>query len=188
MVQGRSERSDVTFEIVSHLGVLAEKKDGWTKELNLVSWNGGNPPKFDIRDWSPDHKSMNKGITLFEPEMRKVAKLYQEFSNAKTVAENRDKRNAAAEAGIRAGEEERAKEVQREKDAEREREAERERQAEPAKKVGHADYNGSDGESEGAEESELLEDSDDRREKDMAGVMLAASESEYAAENVEQPF
>lgn len=47
MAQERNERSDVTFEIVSHLGVLTEKKDGWTKELNLVSWNGGNPPKFD---------------------------------------------------------------------------------------------------------------------------------------------
>lgn len=175
MAQERNERSDVTFEIVSHLGVLTEKKDGWTKELNLVSWNGGNPPKFDIRDWSPDHKKMNRGITLFEPEIRKVAKLYQEFSNAKTVAESKDKSNAAAEAGIRAGEEQRAREVEREREAELER-AERERGAELERAERDAEL----------ERQAELEKADS--EKDLAGVMAEAAGSEFASEGAAAPF
>lgn len=175
MAQERNERSDVTFEIVSHLGVLTEKKDGWTKELNLVSWNGGNPPKFDIRDWSPDHKKMNRGITLFEPEIRKVAKLYQEFSNAKTVAESKDKSNAAAEAGIRAGEEQRAREVEREREAELER-AERERGAELERAERDAEL----------ERQAELDKADS--EKDLAGVMAEAAGSEFASEGAAAPF
>lgn len=34
---------DIIFEIVEHIGVLSEKKNGWKKEVNLVSWNGGDP-------------------------------------------------------------------------------------------------------------------------------------------------
>ena len=43
--------ADITFEIVEELGVLSTSAKGWTKELNLVSWNG-RPPKYDIREWS----------------------------------------------------------------------------------------------------------------------------------------
>ena len=45
---------DVKYEIMQEIGVLSENAKGWRKELNLVSWNG-KPPKFDLRDWSPDH-------------------------------------------------------------------------------------------------------------------------------------
>jgi hypothetical protein len=58
---------DITFDILKHFGVLSEEKGGWKKELNLVSWNGRNP-KFDIRDWAPDHEKMGKGITLSREE------------------------------------------------------------------------------------------------------------------------
>ena len=34
-----------------------------------VSWNG-NPPKYDIRDWSPDGSRMAKGISLTEDELK----------------------------------------------------------------------------------------------------------------------
>lgn len=60
---------DVTFEITEHLGVLATYSTGWRRELNIVSWNGGTP-KYDIRDWDPDHEHMSRGITLHEKEMR----------------------------------------------------------------------------------------------------------------------
>ena len=46
---------------------------GWAKELNLVSW-GGNQPKFDIREWSPDHTKMSKGITLSNVEAETLFK------------------------------------------------------------------------------------------------------------------
>lgn len=60
--------SAIKFEIVAHIGVLSESKNGWKKELNVVSWNDGEP-KYDIRDWSPDHSKMGKGITLNEEEI-----------------------------------------------------------------------------------------------------------------------
>ena len=41
---------------------------GWTKELNLTSWNG-KEPKYDLRDWAPDHSKMGKGITLTDGDL-----------------------------------------------------------------------------------------------------------------------
>ena len=56
------------FEIVKNIAVLAEENSGWTKELNLVSFNGAKP-KYDIRSWDPDHQKMGKGVTLSDEEM-----------------------------------------------------------------------------------------------------------------------
>lgn len=55
--------ADIKFEIKETIGVLSESAKGWTKELSLVSWND-NAPKYDIREWSPDHTKMGKGVTL----------------------------------------------------------------------------------------------------------------------------
>lgn len=44
---------------------------GWTKELNKVSWNGGEP-KWDIRSWNDTHDRMSRGITLTDAEMEKL--------------------------------------------------------------------------------------------------------------------
>lgn len=60
--------ADYKFEIKEHIGVLAQRPTGWTKELNLISWNDG-PAKYDIREWDPEHNKMSKGITLTEDEM-----------------------------------------------------------------------------------------------------------------------
>lgn len=61
--------TDITFGIKKHIATLAEKQGGWTKELNIVSWNEGED-KYDIRDWDPEHKLMSRGITLKPDEMR----------------------------------------------------------------------------------------------------------------------
>lgn len=62
--------AEVKYEIKRHLAVLStNEKSGWTKEANIVSWNGG-PEKLDIRDWGPDHTKMAKGITLTSDEAR----------------------------------------------------------------------------------------------------------------------
>lgn len=66
--------ADIQFEIKKHIGVLSENPKGWTKELNLVSWNG-REPKYDIREWSPDHEKMGKGITLTDDEAEKLKRL-----------------------------------------------------------------------------------------------------------------
>ena len=59
--------NQINYEIKEHIGIIAESKNGWTKELNLVSWND-NDPKYDIRDWDPKHEKMSRGITLTEEE------------------------------------------------------------------------------------------------------------------------
>ena len=66
--------ADIKYDIVEELGVLSESAKGWTKELNLISWNGG-APKYDIRDWAPEHEKMGKGVTLSEEEAKKLIEL-----------------------------------------------------------------------------------------------------------------
>jgi len=56
------------FEIIENFGVLSESGSGWKKEVNLVSWND-RTPKYDIRDWDPEHEKMSKGITLSKDEV-----------------------------------------------------------------------------------------------------------------------
>lgn len=60
---------EIKYEIVEKIAVLSESSKGWTKELNLISWNDRGP-KYDIREWSPDHVKMGKGITLSDEEVR----------------------------------------------------------------------------------------------------------------------
>ena len=59
--------AELKYEITKHIGVLSESSRGWTKELNMVSWND-REPKFDLREWSPDHSRMGKGITLSQED------------------------------------------------------------------------------------------------------------------------
>jgi len=66
--------SDINYKITKHIGVLSESAKGWTKELNLVSWND-REPKYDIREWSPEHEKMGKGVTLSEDEMTVLKRL-----------------------------------------------------------------------------------------------------------------
>lgn len=60
--------AELKYEIVKNLGVLSQSPSGWSKEINLVSWND-REPKYDIRDWAPDHGKMGKGITLTADEI-----------------------------------------------------------------------------------------------------------------------
>lgn len=86
---------EVHFEIVEPIGVLASHSTGWRKEINLVRWNGGQP-KYDIRDWSPDHAHMSRGITLHEKEMRHIFDLLKH-------RRQRDRYNRGAGAAVGGG-------------------------------------------------------------------------------------
>ncbi|HBV84956.1 MAG TPA: hypothetical protein DEB74_19580 [Lachnospiraceae bacterium] len=66
--------SEVKFEIKEELGTLSESAKGWTKEINLISWNSA-APKYDIRDWAPNHEKMGKGITLTAEEAEVLYKI-----------------------------------------------------------------------------------------------------------------
>ena len=61
--QNDSQRRNgsVRFDLMEHIGVLSMKDNGWTREVNIVSWNDGEA-KVDIREWDPEHKRMTKGV------------------------------------------------------------------------------------------------------------------------------
>ena len=61
------KEKEYDFKIVKKIGEVSRTQGGWTKELNLVSWNGSKE-KYDLREWSPDHKIPAQGITLTKEE------------------------------------------------------------------------------------------------------------------------
>jgi hypothetical protein len=65
---------EIKFEIIKKFGVLSKSEKGWAKELNLVRWND-REPKYDIREWSPDGKTMGKGVTLSKEELLALKEL-----------------------------------------------------------------------------------------------------------------
>ena len=62
--------ADIKYDIVEEIGVLSENAKGWRKEINRISWNGATP-KYDIRDWAPEHE----GITLSREEVEELYKV-----------------------------------------------------------------------------------------------------------------
>ena len=69
----RAEGDEVLFDIRETIGILRKSNTGWTRELNVVSWNGSSP-KFDIREWDPLHEKMTKGITFTKQEADQICK------------------------------------------------------------------------------------------------------------------
>ena len=62
---------DIQYEIVEEIAVLSTSDSGYTKEINLISWNG-KEPKYDIRSFSPNREKCGKGVTLTEAEAGKL--------------------------------------------------------------------------------------------------------------------
>ena len=61
---------EIKYGITEHLGVISER------EVNMISWNG-REPKIDVRDWSPDHSKMSKGLTFTVDEIKELTKLVE---------------------------------------------------------------------------------------------------------------
>ena len=70
--------AEIKFEIKETVGTLSESPKGWTKELNLISWNG-KEPKFDLRDWAPEHEKMGKGVTLTVEDLKALRDLLNDM-------------------------------------------------------------------------------------------------------------
>ena len=51
------------FKIYKHIGDISHPNNGWTKELNFISWDD-REPVYDIRAWSSDHTEYGKGVTI----------------------------------------------------------------------------------------------------------------------------
>lgn len=56
------------FELLGNIGAISENSRGWSRELNIIRWNG-KAPKYDLRDWSPDRMRMSKGISMTTEEL-----------------------------------------------------------------------------------------------------------------------
>ena len=70
--------AQITFEIKETIGILSKNAKGWTKELNVISWNS-REPKYDIREWSPEHGKMGKGLTFTKEELKTLKTLLENF-------------------------------------------------------------------------------------------------------------
>lgn len=57
----------ITCEITRPIAIMVMNEKGFSKEINLFSWNGAEP-KYDIRNWHPDREKYGKGITLTRDE------------------------------------------------------------------------------------------------------------------------
>ncbi|NLV33945.1 MAG: hypothetical protein GXY21_05345 [Clostridiaceae bacterium] len=68
---------DITYEIKKEIGVLSEASTGWTRQVNMISWNGRDA-KLDIRDWAPEREKAGKGMTLTKDEVKKLVELLNE--------------------------------------------------------------------------------------------------------------
>lgn len=66
--------AEIKYEIKETIGQISENSKGWSKELNLISWND-REAKFDLRDWAPEHSKMGKGVTLSKEELIKLRDL-----------------------------------------------------------------------------------------------------------------
>ena len=72
---------EIQYEIVKEIVVLSTSESGYTKEINLISWNG-KEPKYDIRSFSPNRERCGKGITLTADEAVALLKALQEELNS----------------------------------------------------------------------------------------------------------
>lgn len=67
---------EIQYEIVKEIAVLSTSESGYTKEINLISWNG-KEPKYDIRTFSPNREKCGKGIMLTADEAAALLKALQ---------------------------------------------------------------------------------------------------------------
>jgi hypothetical protein len=75
------EMKEIQYEIVKEIAVLSASDSGYTKEINLISWNG-KEPKYDIRSFSPNREKCGKGITLNADEAASLLKALQKEVNS----------------------------------------------------------------------------------------------------------
>ena len=47
--QVKGTMAEIKYEVVQRIAVLSQRPRGWERQLNLISWNDGDP-QYDIRD------------------------------------------------------------------------------------------------------------------------------------------
>ncbi|MBD5498547.1 MAG: hypothetical protein HDR11_12440 [Lachnospiraceae bacterium] len=71
------------YTIYKHIGNLSKRNNGWTKELNFISWNN-REPVYDIRTWNAEHTEYGEGATITASQMEVLKKLLDEVNPLKT--------------------------------------------------------------------------------------------------------
>lgn len=61
--------AEIKYEIKRNIAIICDLQGVWGKELNLISWNW-KEAKYDLRDWTPGHEKIRKGITQTSDELR----------------------------------------------------------------------------------------------------------------------
>lgn len=67
------------YTIYKHIGKLSYPNNGWTKELNFISWED-REPVYDIRIWNIEHTKYGQGVTMTSGQMVILKKLLQEIN------------------------------------------------------------------------------------------------------------
>ena len=70
--------AEIKYDIIQKIAVLSQRPRGWERQLNLISWNDGEP-KYDLRDWSPDGTRMGKGISMSTEELGVLKGILEEM-------------------------------------------------------------------------------------------------------------
>ena len=65
------------YVIYKHTGNISNPNNGWTKELNYISWDD-REPVYDIRTWNQDHSEYGKGVTITQSEMLRLRELIKD--------------------------------------------------------------------------------------------------------------
>ena len=68
----------ISYKVIANVGTLSKYQSGWSKEVNIVSWNEGDA-KLDIRDWDANHEHMSRGVTLHMTEAAALADLISSY-------------------------------------------------------------------------------------------------------------
>lgn len=79
------------FEIYKHIGKISNINNGYTKELNYISWDDSEPV-YDIRTWNEDHTNYGKGVTITAGEMMLLQDLLKDRKFIGEKNENYDQK------------------------------------------------------------------------------------------------
>ena len=67
------------YTIYKHIGNLSYTNNGWTKELNFISWDD-REPVYDIRTWNTEHTKYGKGVMITSGQMAVLKNLLNEMN------------------------------------------------------------------------------------------------------------
>lgn len=71
------------YKLIKKVGVISRNQAGWTKEVNIVSYND-KKSVIDIRIWSPNNK-MSRGITIDKKDLKTLIKLLKKVEKKENL-------------------------------------------------------------------------------------------------------